>query len=164
MSRRESVRIAASTTFLGTLLGIAVIAGCSQSSSPTPMPGFEYKATAVWTTAVTPNVTSMTIDGQPCASGQFYTIDEMFPSYEDATATFVPRNVVITTTTDTATFQINLGACENLSPTVVDTPLTMESDQFETYSSNQPPPASSVGFAVECGSCAGKVHNIVYCR
>jgi len=152
---------ATSTAFRITLLGVLAAVGCGQSSSP--MPPFEYKATAAWSSLSTPNVTSMTIDGQPYASGELYTVDETFPSYDDARASFVPKTVVITTTTDTATFQIDLGACEYVMQTMLDEPLVMESDQFVTDPSRRQPPVPSVEFYVDCGTCAGSNKAVAFC-
>lgn len=141
-------------------LGIMFVMGCSQS--PAPAPPFEYKATAGWYVDGTPNVTSMTIDGQPYASGEFYMLDETFASYEDARASFVPKTVTITTNAGSATFEIDLGACENL-PTeyMSEAPFVMESDEYATAPSNQYP--AGVTFFAGCATCMSTDKTVGYC-
>jgi hypothetical protein len=134
--------------------------GCNHSQ-PASTDKFEYKATAGWYIGTTSNVTSMTIDGQPYASGETYAIDEMYATYDDALASFVPHNVVITTTTETLTFQIDIGACEMVPPGSFDMPITKETDQFFAVPSQHPPP--SVEFFSDCGSCESKDKLVGYC-
>lgn len=148
---------------------IALVAGaaaCGHSSQPPNTDAantgkFEYKATAGWYVGTTPNVTSLTIDGQAYASGQNYAIDEMYATYEDALKSFMPRNVVITTTTETLMFQIDIGACNMVPPGSFDMPIIAETDQFFAVPSQHAPP--SVEFFSDCGSCESADKIVGYC-
>lgn len=137
----------------------ATVAACG---SPAAATSFEYKATAGWSSVGTPTVTSLTIDGRPYASGQIYTLDEKYPSYEDALASFVPRAVVITTTTGTSSFQLDIGACETIPPGSLDVPITVETDQFAVGGASQSQPDVIV-FGVGCFTCAGKDMTVAAC-
>ena len=138
-----------------------LLAACGHVAQPTDT--FEYTATAGWYVGTTPNVTSLTIDGQAYASGAIYTIDIIYPTYEDALSSFVPRNVVITTTTETRTFQLDIGACGLGPPMTFDMPFTKETDGFYALPSRTPGPTPSVTFFSDCGSCESKDMSFDYC-
>lgn len=152
-----SVSTSGLTAFCFILFGSIAAVGCVNDT-------FEYKATAAWNMLETPNITVMTIEGHPYASGEVYTLDETFPSYDNAKASFVPKTVVFTTTTGTETFHIDLGACDDAIQTkVLSEPIVMESDRWLTTPSQQQPPQPSTAFYVDCGTCAGEKQMIGFC-
>jgi hypothetical protein len=160
--RREDRRVKLAGPGTAIALAALLAAGACTTSRPASAAGpFEYKATAGWYAGTTPDVTSMTIDGQPYASGETYMIDEIYPTYDLALASFVPREVVITTTTETLTFQIDLGGCEDLPPDSLDRPILAEEDHFATIPSQQPPP--SVEFYLDCGKCSTADKLVGFC-
>ena len=125
-------------------LALLVLVGCT-SSDPT----FEYNATAAWAVESTPNVTSVTIDGHAVASPEQYVIHETYPSYDDALATFAPHPVVVTTTSETLTFELDIGACED-ALYMFSAPFTSETDQFSLS------PGLQGGDALSFGALTGK--------
>jgi hypothetical protein len=139
-------------------LGLLVLVGCSSASpSPDASVAFEYNATGVWSTDAAPDITSVTIDGRAYASQELYSLHETYPSYDDARATFVPHQVVITTSTQTLTFEIDLGGCEQV-PYSFGTPLTAESDEF--YASEM---AGTISFFAGCGHCTSSDKSVGWC-
>lgn len=86
-------------------LALLTVIACS-CASPSPDPPFEYTATARWSSAETPDVTSLTIDGQPLASGVTYTIAETYSSYLAARSSAVRHPVIATTSTGTLTLYL----------------------------------------------------------
>jgi hypothetical protein len=125
-------------------LALLVLVGCT-SSEPT----FEYNATASWATESTPNVTSVMIDGHAVASHEQYVIHETYPSYDDALAAFAAHPVVVTTTTQTLTFALDIGACENAAY-MFSAPFTSETDHFSLS------PGLQGGDALSFGALTGK--------
>jgi len=136
---------------------VVLASGCT---SPAPM-NFEYTATATWTTAATPDVTSMTIDGRLYASGEPYMLDEVYATYDEALASFAPRDVVITTTTGTLQFRIEMTPCNSLSGAMYDGPLITETEDFSAFQVLQPTP--SIAFGGGCVTCATKDRAVVSC-
>jgi hypothetical protein len=128
-------------------LGLLLLIGCSSSSaSPDASTAFEYTATAGWVSL--PDVTSVTIDGLAVASGETYTVDEAYASYEVALAAPLHHPVVVTTSTDTLTFQLVMQSwpCMNW---MLDAPVTKQAEQFSLGVGLD----GRLGFGAYSGSC-----------
>ena len=102
---------------------LLVVAACSTSPS-----SFHYTATVFWTATDAPDVTAVSVDGNPIEPR--FTIDETFDSFADAEA--APHDVQATTTKSVVSFQLVPtrcgGACDNGEVACDD--LTVENDDW----------------------------------
>jgi hypothetical protein len=105
------------------MVAVVGLAACADHEPP----GFAYQATAIWSSSGTPTVVAVTIDGQPVAENTRYMFAATFSSFNDALDEFVAKPVVLTTTTGTLDFTLDIGAC---TYDALPAPLTSESDQF----------------------------------
>jgi len=128
--------------------------------SPDADVSFEFHAEAGWYNVTTPNVVSVTVNGQDVPNGTLYQVDQTFPSYSDAKAMFVPLAVVITTTTDQRTFSLTLGQCDSVpnfscstTPPAPDCPEAVTSENDHYFAEQDPTGAASVNFYADCGQC-----------
>jgi hypothetical protein len=137
-------------------LVMLLIGGCGDDLEVVDR-SFTFHATAGWYNVTTPDVVSVSIDGSSLASGEAIEIDRKFASYAEASATFQPMLVVVTTTTGALTSHLDLGYCAsetNLAcldqPSGCPDPIILEDDHFYVYPS---PFGGQLEFAADCGAC-----------
>jgi hypothetical protein len=142
-------------------VALAAVA-CSSSGDDEPAAGtFTYHATASWYVGTTPQVTSVTIDGQSVASGETYEVMQEFHSFDEAVTEFVPRVVVVTIATGPKTFMIAPGFCNNLLPEAAGETFTAERDMYYPQPSATGGPG--IGFYPYCGECDSKTATHGWC-
>jgi hypothetical protein len=113
-------------------LGLLLLVGCSSPSIsvlPDSATQFEYTATSHWSARATPQVTSVTVDGAALASDATYTVHEVYASYADALASRASHPVVVTTSSETLTFELQMldWPCRDW---MTDAPVTKQEDNF----------------------------------
>ena len=136
---------------------LLVTSGCAQS----PTGSFTYHATASWYAGTAPQVTTVTIDGQPLASGATYQVMRVFKSYDAAVPEFVPLEVVVTIPAGPQNFMIAPGYCNNLPPDSKDKTFTAENDMY--YAMPSAPDGSGIGFYPYCGECTTSSETYGWC-
>jgi hypothetical protein len=87
------------------------VVGCGNT---TDVPEFDLHIEAVWVAADAPEITSVAVDGQPLVAGQPYVVDDEFASFLDASNSFAPRSVVVTTATDSTSSIFGMSTCGQL--------------------------------------------------
>jgi len=91
------------------LAAFVALAGCS-SDEPAV---FDFHVDAAWSSAEHPEITSVTIDGDPVFDGKTWMWDDESRSYVDATEFFV-RGATVTTAAGHQTSLVVLSSCNRL--------------------------------------------------